>query len=61
MGKFEYTTYTHHNGRGILEVATLNKLGQEGWELVSVVADYPNGVTTFYLKRDSWRATGRDL
>jgi hypothetical protein len=48
--RFEYLVFKDSSIMRTSEKDYLNQLGDEGWELVSVVC-FPNATKMFYLKR----------
>lgn len=49
MKKWEYLHKFHNDYQ---EVVDLDKLGKEGWELVSVTEDISERYTGYYFKRE---------
>lgn len=48
--KWEYATAFYNTWEGAMPELRLNEIGEDGWELVSVV-DKPQVGTAFYFKR----------
>lgn len=60
--------YTHlcslHEESGVVEIARMDKLGKEGWELVSTIERARTGSIFHYFKReveDRWWSQGKAM
>ena len=48
---WEYFLLSDRGRMGHVDQAKLNELGQQGWELLSVYREHPDGHTNYYFKR----------